>query len=97
MANVRSGNSVYVDTVGLVVDGPVRLQAIVARGVGAVGNLVLQDNQGTPVNKLDIEAQNGVAPVFLLFEDFPLVFPTGLRVSVATSVRATLIVREIQG
>jgi len=96
MANVRNSNTYFIDTASVSLDERgVRVLGIVITGDGAVGELLLADNDSGasyPV-KLDLRAPNNQS-VYLDFIECPIFFPNGIRVITATTVLATLIIKS---
>lgn len=98
MANVRNGNSFYIDTQSssssddLVIRG-IKVHYIILTATAANGRLVLQDT-GNNVNKCDVRvATSGACQVFD-FSACPLFFPNGIKPSTLSNAVATLIGSE---
>jgi uncharacterized protein YfaS (alpha-2-macroglobulin family) len=95
MANVRNGNTVYVDATGDLTTSGTRVYFIVLTPTSGSASIVLQD-AGANVNKFraDQTASNGTQVYD--FSARPLYFPGGVAVSTLTNCTAT-IVAEVQG
>jgi hypothetical protein len=95
MANVRSGNTWYVDTASDSLTGKnISLVGIIITATSGAGSLVLGDDISSasyPVKFEWSQATGSSAYVFLA--QTPIVFPNGIRVKTATNVHATLIVK----
>lgn len=96
MANVRNGNSYYIDTASVNLDvSGVQVIGIILTGSGGAAELALADNisGASYPSKINVQAASG-STVHIDISDSPLVFPNGIRVVTATNTKATLILRE---
>lgn len=96
MANIRSGNSYYIDTASVSLDIPgIQVIGIILTGAGGAAELALSDNVSgaSYPSKINVRAASG-STIQLILEDSPLVFPNGIRVVTATNCNATLILKE---
>lgn len=95
MANIRSGNTWFVDTVDESLSGRnISLIGIIMTGNAGDGILVLGDDvapAGYPT-KLALSIPTGESK-HLDFSSAPIVFPNGVRVKTATNIQASLIIR----
>lgn len=91
MANVRNGNSVYIDSTGTVDASGVRVVGIVLTSTAANAVLVLTDNAGSPVNKCDLRVATSGESQFFDFSISPLWFPSGLKVGTLTNAKAMIV------
>jgi hypothetical protein len=95
VANVRSGNSWYVDTASESLSSKnIAIIGILLTGNGGAGTLVLGDDVSgaSYPTKLDVRVPSGEC-TYLDFSTAPIIFPNGIRVKTATTVAATLILR----
>lgn len=95
MANVRNGNTIYVDSTGDLTTTATRVYYIVLAASAANAILTLQDS-GANVNKLTISTPTDKDSRVLDFSSRPLFFPGGVSVTAITNGVAT-IVAEVQG
>lgn len=95
MANVRNGNTIYVDATGDLTTTGTRVYYIVVSNTGANSVLTLQDS-GADVNKIAVRGNSSHGVDILDFSARPLYFPGGVSVSTLTNCVATL-VTEVQG
>jgi hypothetical protein len=95
MANVRNGNTVYVDSTGDLTTTATRVYYIIMSATGGGAILVLQD-AGANVNKMRLSHPNDKETHVFDFTARPLYFPGGVAVSTLTNCNAT-IVAEVQG
>jgi hypothetical protein len=96
VANIRNGNTVYVDATGTAVDEKnVRVVGIFITGAGGAATLVLGDNDSGASNptKLDVRCPSGESN-YLDFSSNPLIFPNGIQVKTLTTCVATLLLRS---
>lgn len=94
MANVRNGNTLYVDATGALTTRLTKVRSLLACASGGAGSLVLKDNSGSPVTKFDLVLPSGMVPFHANFQDGFPVFPNGISVTTATNVKATLVIEE---
>jgi hypothetical protein len=96
MANVRSGNTYYIDTASVSLEIPgVQVLGVILTGAGGAAELELADNVSgaSYPKKLNAQAASG-ATIHLDLANSPIVFPNGIRVVTATATKATLILKE---
>ncbi len=93
MANVRNGNTYYIDaTTELAVPG-IKVAYVIVTATSANAILNLQDVT-TAVNKINLRvATSGETQVFD-FSECPLYFPNGVIPSTVTNCNATLVLTE---
>ena len=99
MANVRNGNTVYVDTASanLTTNKSVKLWHAIVSATAANAVLVLGDTTAsTYASKLDLRVATSGASQQFSFELVPVMFPNGIRVVTATNCVASLIISENQ-
>jgi hypothetical protein len=97
MANVRSGNTFFIDgtSASLDVKG-IRVSHIEVTSTNTGAVLVLSDvTTASTKIKLAIAADKTV--LFLDFSDNPMVFPNGINPSTVTNCVATLMLQESRG
>lgn len=97
MANHKSGNLVYIDTVDLSISEPnIRLMGVILNATSGSVNPVItlaEDNSSRSYPALlTLSCQWEEKCKYYDFSRNPLVFPSGIRVSTLTSATATLIV-----
>lgn len=91
MANVRSGNSHYVDSTGaLTTETPTKLAGVVLIATAANAVLVLRDYDGT-VTKLELRLATSGDSQHFDFSNTPVFFPNGINATTVTNARAILI------
>jgi hypothetical protein len=95
MANVRNGNTVYVDATGDLTTTATRVYYIIMSATGNGAVIVLQDSAAN-VNKMRLSHPNDKETHVFDFTARPLYFPGGVAVSTLTNCNAT-IVAEVQG
>lgn len=95
MANVRNGNTIYVDSTGDLTTTATRVYYIVFSATGANAVMTLQDS-GANVNKITLSHPNDKESHVFDFSARPLYFPGGVAVSTLTNGVITL-VAEVQG
>lgn len=95
MANVRNGNTVYIDATGDLTTTATRVYYIIMSATAAGAILVLQDSTAN-VNKLRLSHPNDKETHVFDFTQRPLYFPGGVSVTTLTNCTAT-IVAEVQG
>ena len=99
MANIRSGNSFYIDTQrasasdDLLIKG-IAVSTIVVTATAANGRLVLKDPATTPANKLDLRVATSGDSVLFDFNLIPVLFPNGLSATTLTNAVATVVFME---
>ena len=99
MANIRNGNTFYIDTQSsgssdnLEVPGLIVLGVIVT-STSSNPRLILQDTATTPANKIDIKPPTGAETYHLDLSDSPVTFPNGIKPSTVVNVTATVILKE---
>jgi len=93
MANVRSGNSYFIDATGNLSHPNIKVVYVVYRATNATNNVIIKDVT-TGATKLDLSAVNANETFMLDFSECPLLFPNGIDVTTATACKVTLIGRE---
>jgi hypothetical protein len=96
MSNIRNSNTYYIDSASVSLDVPgVQVIGIIVTGDGGAAELELADNVAgaSYPSKMNFQAASG-ATIHIDLADSPIVFPNGIRVVTATTVKATLILRE---
>ena len=103
MANIRNGNTFFMDTVaadevpattGNLNAPSVRVKGLIVSGVGGNADLDLHDCT-TDAHKLHVYASSGTT-VALDFSNSPIIFPNGIHVSTCTNTEATVIIEEVR-
>jgi hypothetical protein len=95
VANVKNGNTLYVDSTGTLTTVPTRVTHILVSSTSNNAAFVLQD-QGASVNKIDIRVTPAHITQVIDLSDNPMFFPTGIKVSNITHAVATMIY-SVQG
>lgn len=90
MANVKNGNTRFIDTVGEVSNKSTSVQYVLLTATGANAVLVLSD--GTDEKKADLRLATSGETKLFDFREFPMHFPTGVKVTTLTNAVATLVV-----
>lgn len=90
MANVRSGNSHYVDSTGQLRDDACRISKIICTATGGAGALELRDGADS-VKKIDIRVDTASKTQMLDFGVDPMFCPTGLYVHTLTNCIACIL------
>jgi hypothetical protein len=97
MANVQIGNSWYIDTAyASAADDLARrvsVYYIVVTATAAGAILVLSDPSSSSV-KVELRVPTSGSSQVFRFDQLPLVFPNGVRVTTLTNAKATLIGEE---
>jgi len=101
MANVRNGNTFFIDTASGSGGAKLAELNVLVLGVtvspsGGAATLTLADAQSPAVVKLTLTVPSGVAAQYYDFSENPILFPNGIDPTAATTVQATAIVR-LQG
>ena len=92
MANAHAGNSSYVDTAGVLRSASNTSVAYVIVTSSAAGGLItLQDNAGTPVDKVTFKVATDEETKVFDFSNTPIVFPNGVKASTVTDCVATVV------
>jgi hypothetical protein len=91
MAIVSNGNTLFVDATGTVTTKSTIVYYITVTATAANGVLVLSDNT-TNAKKADLRVATSGATQTFDFSAAPLHFPTGVKVTTATTVAVTLVV-----
>lgn len=98
MANVRNGNTYYIDSASVSLNEPsIRVRSVLLTATNATNTLVLGDDNSTASypTKLALVGTSGVSLLFD-YSSNPIYFPNGIRVTTVTACTATLIL-EGQG
>lgn len=96
MANIRSGNTYYIDSASVSLEAPgIQVIGVILTGDGGVAELVLGDNisGASYPTKLSVRTADDTT-IYLDLSVTPIVFTNGIRVATATNTKATLILRE---
>jgi hypothetical protein len=96
MANVRSGNTYYIDTASVSLsEKNIAVVAAVVSGSGGAAILTLGDDVSgaSYPNKITLQAPSGESAYFD-FSQAPLLFSNGIRVKTVTTALATLFLRS---
>ena len=95
MANIRSGNTWYIDTASESLEAKnVSLIGIILTASGGPAELVLGDNvSGASYPAKLTLLQPTTTTAHYILDQSPIVFPNGIRVVTATNVKATLIIK----
>lgn len=98
MANVRTGNTIYIDSTGVVsIEKNLNIVAVILTATAASGRIVIQDNASTPQTKMDLRvATSGSSQVFPLV-DSEVSLANGLRIGTLTNAVATIILTSKGG
>lgn len=92
MANTQSGNSVYIDTVGIVNEVPVNVLSITITATTANAIVNLTDTK-TALNKLNLRLVTAGTSQVFHFEDAPLFFQGGVTASIVTNCIVTIVMK----
>lgn len=95
MANVRNGNTIFVDSTGDLTTTGTRVYYITVTATAANASITLQDS-GANVNKITVSTPTDDDTRILDFSMRPMYFPGGVAVSAIVNCVATLIT-EVQG
>lgn len=96
MANVRSGNTFYVDSTGTLTSIGTKVSYILLSSTGANATVTLQDeNTSANVMTLKIDAAHGSQ--LFDFSRIPLFFPGGVKISAISNAVATVVYNERGG
>lgn len=90
MANVVSGNSSYIDSVGTIKSSSINLVGVLLTATAANAQLVLSDPSGN-TKKMDLRVATAGASQFFDFSASPVLFPAGVKALTVTNAIATLI------
>ncbi len=94
MANIRNGNTYYIDTASVTLDVPmVRVKSITLTATNATNALILGDGDNSYPTKLSLVGTNGVSLVFD-YSLSPIYFANGIRVKTVTACTATVVLEE---
>ena len=97
MANVSNGNSIYVDSTGaldVATNLNIKVAYIVMTSTAASAAAQLQDDFGTPVNKIDLRIDTTDKTICYDFAETPITFPNGIRVSTLTNATLTIVLQR---
>ncbi len=100
MANVRNGNTYYIDIASsadsdCLISKNVKVTAIFMTATSAGGILVLKDTSGAIKGEWRV-ATSGDCKEFLV-GDYSLTFPNGIKAGTVTNCVATLLIEESKG
>lgn len=90
MANVRQGNTHYVDSTGTLDADPVKVLGIIVTATSANAVVVFQGDTGS-ANRLDLRVATSGATQDFDFSARPISFPKGIKVSTLTNAIVTVI------
>ncbi len=90
MANVRSGNSHYVDATGVLASGNVKVIGVVVTATNTNAVVAIADSAGTTA-KLNLRVATSGTTEFFNFADTPILFPNGVNVTTLTNAIVTVI------
>lgn len=93
MANIRSGNTYYVDSTDTLEIGALAVSSIILTSDGGDGQLILQDPAVSPATKINLKVLDGES-LFIEFEKDSLFFPNGIQVSTLSNAVATIVFKE---
>lgn len=96
MANVRSGNSHYVDSTGSLTTNPVKVIGVLLTATAANGVIVLKDSGGS-ITRADLRNPTSGTTVHFDLSDSPLYFPTGINVTALTNNPVATIIYDGNG
>lgn len=98
MANLRNGNTYYIDSTAEILDEKALVVYIIVTATAANGRIVLADlGNGTAQTKLDLRvATSGDSEAFP-FDAYPVLFPNGIRVVTLSNAVATLVLTKAGG
>lgn len=97
MANVRNGNTIYIDTASSdLTSTATRIHYIAMSATGAGAVIVLQDAAAN-VNKIRLSHPNDKETHVFDFSERPLYFPGGVAVTTLTNCVATLVAETSGG
>lgn len=92
MANNNNGNSFYVDSTGSFAGlKNVKVIGITLTATSANAQLVLQNADSGSSNRIDLRNPTSGSTVQFRFDQAPLAFPNGVKVSTITNGNATII------
>lgn len=95
MANVRNGNTIFIDSTGDLTITATRVYYVTITATAANASITLQDS-GANVNKITVSTPTDDDTRILDFSTRPMFFPGGVSVSAIANCVATLIT-EVQG
>lgn len=97
MANIRNGNTHYVDSTGTLSETKnVRVTGIVLTATTAGAVLVLKD-PSTSALKIELRVAATNTSQYFAFRETPLYFPNGISVFTLTNAKATIVYNEAGG
>lgn len=95
VANVRNGNTYYVDSTGSLDIKNIKISSIYLTSTGASARIVLSDSS-TGATKIDLRiAASGESKLFES-ENASIVFPNGITITTLSNAVATLLLEESQ-
>lgn len=92
MANVASGNSIYVDSAGVVTSTPTNLLFVVLTATSANAILHLEDS-ATGDAKMNLRLATAGDSIQFSFSDQPIFFSGGIEVTSVTNCVATFVTK----
>lgn len=95
MANVESGNTIFIDTTGVAAARRTKVTHMVVSPSDTDCRLVLVNTNNDSTTKMDLRIADG-RTLFFDFSGNPMYFPDGVKATTATSVAVT-IVRQAEG
>lgn len=90
MANVRSGNTHWVDALGVLTSDSVKVAGITVTATAANAQVGLADSAGT-TSKIELRVATSGETKHFDFSASPLIFPTGMKVTALANANATVI------
>lgn len=98
MANVRNGNTIYVDSTGsLLTDKNVRVYGIFYTSNAAEDAIILKDADNSGDLKLKIQVATAKQTIFYDFHNTNVFFPNGIYVSSLSASSIATILYQIGG
>lgn len=103
MANIRNGNTFYIDTQSSsdadnLIEKQLLVVYILVTATASNGRIVLADTaNGTAQNKVDLRVPVAHTTVQFSFETNPLLFPNGLKPEVLSNAVVTVCIKKAGG
>lgn len=96
MANEINTNTAYIDTgSSAITTDPTKLTGITVTPSGGAATIVLQDNQSTKVNVINLTVPSGNPSRFFDLSKTPIMFTNGIFIGTLTTALATLIYERV--
>ena len=96
MANVRAGNTLYIDSTGTVHTGSCNVYYVTLTSTGANAVVALQDPSNS-ANKINLKLDAAYGTQLFDFSSLPLFFGGGIAVSTITNAIVTIVYNERGG